>query len=304
MKHERFRQWLSLSIYGELSEDEQSRLGEHLEKCQTCRQELTELRRLQSLLDSNLAEPPPGLLAEARAQLRGSLRAQRPPSRVLSLLPPLGRLQTPIALAASLLVGLLLGRWMLPSAAPEAPDDWLARGLGLANIQFLDADPSDGELEVRFDAVRTIQLRAAFSDPRIQAVLLGALRAEGNPGTRIQAVAAVQEEAAPSRSESLRGALIEAVKFDENAGVRKRALSVLAEMPRRADVQRALIHVLVHDPNPGLRVAAITALESDAVGEVSLDQETLRQLEQSVSSEKNDFIRLRSKALLEEVRFQ
>ncbi len=69
-------------------------------------------------------------------------------------------------------------------------------------------------------------------------------------------------------------------------------------------IRAALIEVLIHDENPGLRVAAVNALQAYGRTAGAVDEETLRRLEQRLTREDNDFIRLRSEAWLEEVRFQ
>ncbi len=299
MRHERYRQWLPLSLYGELGEEEEEMLEAHLAECDECSREQTELRRLQRVLDSQLAEPPAELLEQARWQLHGALLSGAGiPARDSRI----ARLKVPLALAASLLIGLVLGQWRSGGQTP--PPALLEEGAALANIEFLDDDESDGELVVRFDAVRSVRLSAPPSDPRMQSVLLEALRAADNPGIRIRAVSAVQSRTRPAADRQLRDVLLGVLRSDDNAGVRRRALSVLQEMAPDPAIRAALIEVLIHDENPGLRVAAVNALQAYGRTAGAVDEETLRRLEQRLTREDNDFIRLRSEAWLEEVRFQ
>ncbi len=302
MRHAKYRQWLSLSLFGELSMKEQEILEAHLAECDSCRAEELELKEMLRAVKSQLPEPPLQLVREARAQLRGALRAE-PMRSGAAQTSWRSRVGIPLALAASLAAGLFLGRVLLPADPNVITADYFGGDTGLANIQFLDSDEADGQLEVSFDAVRRVRLKAPPSDPRVQAVLLEAIRRGDNPGTRIRAVAAVEEDIRPRHNQAVKQALMEALA-DENVGVRRRALAVLQSMPRDQEIRQALIEVLIHDQNAGLRIAAINALESDALAQGPLDQETLRQLEQRLNTENNDFIRLRSEAWLEEVRFQ
>jgi hypothetical protein len=60
---------------------------------------------------------------------------------------------------------------------------------------------------------------------------------------------------------------------DPNAGVRRSALQVLQRLPFDEDIKSALIFVLAHDENPGLRVAAMNYLTAFAVDGYIPEQE-------------------------------
>jgi hypothetical protein len=60
----------------------------------------------------------------------------------------------------------------------------------------------------------------------------------------------------------------------------------------------------MHDANSGLRIAAINALE-DARGEsLPLDPEVLKVFKQKMQSDDNNYIRLRARAVVEEMKQQ
>ena len=50
MKHKQFEEWLQLSLYHELSEQEQTVLDDHLTTCERCRAELHELKKSHAML--------------------------------------------------------------------------------------------------------------------------------------------------------------------------------------------------------------------------------------------------------------
>ena len=71
MNHQEFKTWLERSIHGDLGQDEQRQLDEHLAGCSECRTELEELRQVFAALDrSPRIEVTEALLQEARQELR------------------------------------------------------------------------------------------------------------------------------------------------------------------------------------------------------------------------------------------
>ena len=50
MNHKQFQEWLQLSLYDELSEQEQTLLNDHLTRCENCRVEIDELKKLHQTL--------------------------------------------------------------------------------------------------------------------------------------------------------------------------------------------------------------------------------------------------------------
>ncbi len=76
MKHKQFEEWLQLSFYDELSEQERALLDNHLTTCEQCRNELDELKKLHSTLahrkPAAVQEP---LLQDARRNLRLRIHA-------------------------------------------------------------------------------------------------------------------------------------------------------------------------------------------------------------------------------------
>ena len=77
MNHNEIKKWIRLSLYGELTNEEQSELELHLKDCDECRNELEQQRNLLSLISDKKNEVDDNLLMEARAQLRGAIRNER-----------------------------------------------------------------------------------------------------------------------------------------------------------------------------------------------------------------------------------
>ena len=78
MNHNQYQEWLQLSMYDELYDDERQLLDMHLQLCTECRTELDELKKLQTVLGKyQPVENTEALLQEARSQLRVALRQER-----------------------------------------------------------------------------------------------------------------------------------------------------------------------------------------------------------------------------------
>jgi len=77
MSHNEIKKWIRLSLYSELTNEEQSALEAHLKDCDECRNELEQQRNLLSLISDKKNEVDDKLLMEARAQLRGAIRNER-----------------------------------------------------------------------------------------------------------------------------------------------------------------------------------------------------------------------------------
>jgi HEAT repeat protein len=69
----------------------------------------------------------------------------------------------------------------------------------------------------------------------------------------------------------IRGALLDAIRHDQNPAVRMKALEALREVAGQEDVREALLDRLNIDSNPGVRVEAVNLLVH------SLEMESLRQ---------------------------
>lgn len=320
MKHHQYHEWLQLSFYNELHDEEKMLLEQHLQSCSECRKELEELQAFHATLaDAGAFEPDEKLLSEVRQDLRVLLRSKRTGTSLRDRLSELTAGLLPhykIAFGglAMLGVGIVAGRFFFspmqpqPNLAQQVRDDKFTPTLEgeprITNIRFMDSDATDGEIEFTFDAVSPVHIKGNINDERVQKVLAHALVNDQNPGIRLRSVNAFAAQAqhgnAPDRD--VKAALILAAKTDGNPAVRKEALKTLQRFPFDNDIKQTYLHVLMRDTNPALRIAAINALDS---ARVSAADEQLREvLRTRVQSDENSYVRLRAKAVLEEGRMQ
>lgn len=290
MNHEQFNEWLYLSIFEELNDDERRLLEGHLDTCQDCRQERERIvRMLDSVAASGVGEPSNAVLESARQSLRAALWKEfgqpaapaskhTAPSLWARLAgsganppnPPFGiaagrGFRLGLALAATLAVGFFAGYLTFHGESSPAPvppqladaDDGYT---GISNIQIIDVNSDDGYVDILYDQVRPVRLTTSVKDQRAQDVLAYAILNEDNPGVRLKAISAFESDEVFNPPGEMKRAFLEALTSDPNPGVRLQALHLLRRVPFDKEVKTTLLFVLSHDNNPGIRIAAMNYL--------------------------------------------
>jgi hypothetical protein len=304
MKHERFSELLVLSFYGELSTEENVLLTDHLLECPTCRKERAELKGLHSALLEEDTGAPEHLLWQARDELFTKLRseAHRSSSNRRRWKNWLSSFNLNWATAggafATLSIGFLVGYFAF---APEVESEMDPFSSDEVRITSLLLEEKNGAVQLTFEAARSFQLEGSIRDPKIQRFLAYALVNEQNAGTRLRAVNTIQSQIPTETDRHILGALLAALKRDENPAVRQQALSAIQKYSLNDDIKEALVYVLMHDQNAKLRIEAINALEKAHLSGQPLEQDVLGALQQKLETDENKYIRLRAKAVLEEI---
>jgi hypothetical protein len=312
-------------LYDELDAQDRRDLEEHLEGCTECQAELEELKKFHAVLAQHMpAFATDEVLQEARYELRGALRTERLKQSIWEKLADLVRnftlLQYKIAFGAvaTLAIGIFLGylvfaprateREIQQPTSPTAKETFqpLKENTRITNVRFVNSDPSTGEVEFSFDAVKPVHMKGSVNDPDVQKVLAYALLNEQNPGVRLRSVDVIGSEHLKSTSSEveIKRTLIAALNSDGNPGVRKRALEVLEKFSFDDEIKRAFLDVLEHDNSSGLRIAAINALENAWGEKLPVDPEVLNVFKQKMQSDDNNYIRLRARAVVEEMKRQ
>jgi hypothetical protein len=247
-------------------------------------------------------EPTASLLAESRQALEEALdREQHGWRAPLRNWPPVLRLQP----ASSLALGLTLvlcgfgagwalrphaGRLLAGPAAVERaglvnPD---MENMRISDISRVAPDPKTGGVRITLDAERRVTLEGSLDDPKIQQVLVYAVKSYDNPGIRRDTLDALRSHA---NDPNIRPALLYALRHDPNPGVRLEALEAVRGL-ESSEGSRALLDTLQHDTNPGVRVAAVDALidEGEKGGQDASIQQALGQL---ATTDQNPYVRLK-----------
>jgi hypothetical protein len=296
MNCEKLRDEFALYLYGELPDEREEAVEQHVAACGGCRAELARWRALFGVLDRTEADVPPELLGECRRELREALSRERAPvngnwfrwlSGISSMATAWAR---PAAAFALLAIGFVSARavsapgwrWQTADAPPEAV---------ASRVKFIEPG-DDGQLKLHLEETRQRTLSGRIDDDRIRRLLLAAAQDPADPGLRVETIDLLKGR---GEADDVRRALLAALQHDENAGVRLKAMEGLRPYAADAGVRRVLGEVLLNDDNPGLRTQAIDLLTQ------SHDREMVGVLQELMRREENDYIRLRTQRALREM---
>jgi hypothetical protein len=277
-----------LYTYGELSPELEESVEAHLASCAACKAAFAKHRAFLDALDRRPDANEGALLAECRMNFRRAITVEntRPAQNWLHNfwqfhIP----FRIPVGAMALLAVGFFAARY--------TPEKFGGIRAGLtqpmfSNVQSIQPD-SSGHIQLTVDDVQRHVVTGSLDDPRIQQLLLEAVREESNPGVRVESIGALKNSA---DSESVRRALIDAVAHDPNAGVRLKALEGLTPYANDPSVRKTLSTVLLKDDNAGVRVKAIDLLTAHH------DDSIVGVLQDVVRHEDDNYVRARAGSLL------
>ncbi len=316
LAHER----IVMSAYGELPDDAAHELERHLASCPECQKGREQLLALKLLADAyQVEEPAANLVARSRLRLQDALDA----------LPPRGWLErfaqrlsnnfaslqsAPVAACLLLLIGAgagALGGYhaaqsrAIPESgsvpAPSAPVPSPANPAeAVANISSIIPQPNSEQVEVRFNKLVPMEVKGTLDDPRIRQLLMLASEnaASDNVHDRsLELLAAECRTGHGCQGGGIRDALMVALRYDRNSGVRLKALEGLQPyVAEDVRVRDAILETLLNDSDPHIRTAAINMLEP-----VDADTSVRQVLHTVAHSDRNPQIRLVSRQVLSRV---
>jgi len=286
-----------LYSYGEVSPEVEERIEAHLAACVECARGFAQHRSFMEALDRREGPDEAVLLTACRLDFRQQLAAatstvKRAPGWTgwLESLRNLAGFHIPFRIPVGALALVAVGFF----AARYTPEKFGGIRAGLTEPMFSSVksiQPGDsGKVQIAVDDVQRRVVTGGMDDPRIQQLLLAAVREEANPGLRVESIGMLQNSA---ESQEIRQALIDTLTHDPNAGVRLKALQGLKQYAGDASVRKALANVLLKDDNAGVRGQAIdllTAHHDDSIAGI---------LQDVMQKEDDDYIRIRCRDLLE-----
>jgi len=315
LAHER----IVMAVYGELPDDAAHELDRHLTSCGECQKDREQLRALKVLADAYpVAEPGANLVARSRLRLEEALDAV-PPKTWLErfaqrLSNSLASLQAaPVAACLLLLIGAgaggLGGYHIAQSRAAQetasAPQPKTAvpapvTGVEVANVSSIIRQPNSELVEVRFNQLVPAEMTGSLDDPSIRQLLMLASENESSSDVHNHSVELLAAECRAGHSckgAGIRDALMVALRYDRNAGVRQKALEGLQPyVAEDVRVRDAVLEALLNDSDPHIRTAAIGMLEP-----VDADTTVRQVLHTVANSDRNPQIRLVSRQVLSRV---
>lgn len=321
MKHEQWKEWILLDLYGELREEEQNILDRHLHACEECSKERDRARRFhQQFHQHQNMSMPPELLDDARRNLFETLPKYQAEVSTADKwsdffeqafaskirLGYAGAVIASIIFLAGYFIGVQPGHTNVQHIPAFATTDSNEQNIRIANLQFAHAEidgdviTDEREIEFTFDAVKQIHIKGKIGDERIQRMLARALLYEQNPGVRYRFVNTLASTMTIAHDDEIKDALRHAAMRDANPGVRMEAIKSLRKFPLDEALKKAFLFVLTHDSMSGLRIEAINALvREDRTGSIQ-DQEILRTLREKLLDDDNSYIRYKARTILQE----
>ena len=321
LAHER----IVTAAYGELPDDQLHELERHVGDCAGCRKDREQLLAMKVLADAlPVVEPGPNLVARSRLKLDEALDAL-PPMRWYERLSQrmmngFASLQAaPVAAGLLLLVGTGAGCMggyeysqsraahaaaaaaALNHAGQSSPVQQAAAGPAeIANISSIVREPNSQVVEVRYNQVVPQRIEGSLDDPAIRQLLMLASENSASAGVRDDSVGLLAAECRAGHScqaAGIRDALMVALRYDKNEGVREKALKGLEPyVSEDSRVRDAVLEALLNDGDPRIRTAAINILEP-VEGDTSV-----RQVLHTVAySDQNPQIRTVSREVLRRV---
>jgi hypothetical protein len=256
-------------------------------------------------------EPSANLLAQARMRLEEALdnmprtswltRIQQSMFRGVSIL---GR--APVAASALLVLGLGSGGWGgFQYAAshhhrPVAELTGAVEGAGkIANVSSIVREPNSENVVVHFNRLIPETAQGSLDDPRIRELLVLGTQSQVNPGVAQNSVSLLARECEAGHQCAdgpIRKALLVALRYDKNSGVRLNALNGLKPyVAEDMGVRDGVLEALLDDPDATVRSRAIELLHP-----VEADSSVREVLHTVASEDDNPHIRTVSQEVLDQ----
>jgi anti-sigma factor RsiW len=279
LAHER----IVTAAYGELPDEQIHELQRHMAGCPECQTERDQLLALKVFADAHpVLEPAPNLVARSRQRLAEALDAL-PPKRWYERLSQrmtnnFASIQAaPVAACLLLVAGIGAGSlggyeyaqnraahaaaMQTASAAQQPP----AAQAEIANISSIVREPNSEMVEVRYNQVVPQRIEGSLDDPAIRQLLMLASENSTSAGVRDDSVGLLAAECRAGHScqaAGIRDALMVALRYDKNAGVRQKALEGLEPyVAEDVRVRDAVLEALLNDSDARIRTSAVGILE-------------------------------------------
>jgi hypothetical protein len=161
----------------------------------------------------------------------------------------------------------------------------------VVGVESVIPEANSNRVSIKYNTLQPQTRQGAVTDPYIQQLLLLGARNNRNSGVVLDSIALLSRR---PEDNAVREALMYALRYDKNPGVRLRALDGLKGYVRDdVQVRDAVVEALMHDTNAGIRQEAIGLLDP-----VKADSSVHQALQVLADRDDNKFIRAESKRYL------
>jgi hypothetical protein len=262
---------LVLYIYDELPDDSRFEFEQHVQRCIGCRSELEAMRGFKADMAAlPVQEISPNFLTSNRMDLQEALEhAQQSRSGwgmfVFDFAGWMHQIKLAPALTAALLIigfaGGTITTWRITQTTQ--PTDQGGKpptvDANIAAIESIAPQANSNKVTIKYDTLTPQTKEGDINDPQIQRLLLMAARNNRNSDVQMGAIDIVKSG---PEGDAVREALVYALRYDTNPGVRLKALDGLKSYVKGDQhVRDAVLEALLHDNNTGVRTEAIGMLD-------------------------------------------
>jgi hypothetical protein len=280
---ENAQQNMILAQYGELPDEMQFPLEQHIAGCEDCRREWKALQALdEELALMPLMEPSPNLLAASRMRLDEMLDEMPPRSFQARFLTNffrwMGTMQSAPALMTLLIgLGFLGGNFLTRYQVAHAPKPpgivIMSNGNGpIASVSGIVQTPNSDLVQVNYNRMVPETVQGSLDDPQIrQLLMLGTKLATDNNvhadsvamlANYCQAGHSCNDASTDGSHGDIRTELLRTLRYDKSPSVRMKALEGLKPyVGQDRNVRDAVLVSLMKDSNESVRSRAISVLE-------------------------------------------
>ncbi len=301
MNCENAQQNIILAQYGELPDELQFPLEQHVSGCEECRREWKALIALnEELALAPMVEPSPNLLAASRMRLDEALDLMPPRSMTQRFFGNafrwLGYVQgapalTTLLLGAGFLGGNAIARYQV-AHAPKLPSPVILSGSNgaIASVSGIVQTPNSELVQVNYNRLVPETVQGSLDDPQIRQLLMLGTKLATTNTVHADSVALLANECAAGHhcgsadddagASGIRTALLASLRYDKSPAVRLKALNGLQPYVAQDEhVRDAVLEALMHDASADVRGQAVSMLEP-----VQADS-SVRQVLRTVSTE-------------------
>jgi hypothetical protein len=304
MKCEWVKQNVLLYVYGELPDDARYELEQHLTRCTDCTADLEATRNFHATVSEfAVDDPTPNLLAASRMRLQEALETTEQgrfwQRLIFNPTAWLQQIRFSPALAAAILMLGFAGGVLTTYKATSDHSSLASLGEGpavaptessIGGIRSITQQPGN-QVSIQYDAISTQHAQGSLSDQRIQQLLFFAARNNYSSGLRMDSVDLLTQQPA---NPNVREALIYALRYDSNPGVRLKALEGLGPYVKDdVRVRDSILEALMSDSNPGVRTQALHLIEP-----VRADSSVRIVLQKLAKTDHNTYIRSQARTLV------